>query len=695
MRYRVFVSSTIDDLHGARVKVDEELSGTEIFEVVRVETLPATDKPSRRVCLDEVVRADAIVLIVSTRCGFIPAENNPEGLSVTHLEYREAKRLGKPVFAFVQEGVTPEPALTRLIQEVSHFDEGVLRKRWRSVDELQREARRALLFWLCREARGTHSRAEQERAAAHLGKFAEVGQLPVVLVPVDVSDNDLQAWEDNFLNHLKKQCKHHLLPLPRQASESEAESPRAVLTVEVRPGRSRARFAVRVSIRRTDPSDETDMVDLPSVELDPLRAPDGARLVADAALALVFVLGDDLGRGIGWLLTVSTHRGVTYWSRERFLEAAAFVSALNKGERSSAIVQRLLGLPSLERSTVNAGIMCLLAAQVRYEHAGARRALAETERLALRLLTEALARNQAATEFLYNLARQALRHFPAEAVAFYERLVNLEPSYDARWYFHRDLGLLDYHAGRFSSAGQHYDQACRLRSHDSELWRFAGDACYYHGDWAGALLRYEKALEIEPVDVCFLDSKIQFARDRICNRMPLERCFEVKRSISHWFSRLGGRAAKAGIGWLAHPLCLIATRICELNFDANNWLALFANRSGCYSGAVAYLKRALAVIPEDAAVRLNLVVNLIFAHHGKLADDAHTHARIAIFHGGPETGAQFRLRLANTPNRDTLCQQFQAIFADTEPAWKAWRARRLEVLKPERFGDVVHVEARH
>jgi len=151
-RYSIFISSTIEDLSAARAEVDEELRATDIFEPIRVENLPASEETSRRVCLREVGAADAIVLILKERYGFVPELNNPENLSVTHLEYREAKRLNRPVFAFFRNGAQPEPELASFIREVSNFDEGVLRKNWSTTGELREAVRRALLFWIARRA---------------------------------------------------------------------------------------------------------------------------------------------------------------------------------------------------------------------------------------------------------------------------------------------------------------------------------------------------------------------------------------------------------------------------------------------------------------------------------------------------------------------------------------------------------------
>ena len=56
-------------------------------------------------CLDDVDGCDLYVLILGYRYGFVPADNNPEGLSITHLEFRRAGRDGIPRIALLRPSV--------------------------------------------------------------------------------------------------------------------------------------------------------------------------------------------------------------------------------------------------------------------------------------------------------------------------------------------------------------------------------------------------------------------------------------------------------------------------------------------------------------------------------------------------------------------------------------------------------------
>jgi tetratricopeptide (TPR) repeat protein len=694
IHYSVFISSTIDDLWAERDRVDEELRATEIFDPIRVENLPAIGEASRYVCLKEVADADAVIIILKDRYGFIPDANNPEGLSVTHLEYREAKRLEKPIFAFLHDGVEAEPVLQQFIREINDFDQGVLRKKWKSVDQLKSEVRRALLFWIARRARGDRSREAREKAIQQLVRYPELAEFPLVQDTVAAVDNDLRNWSNDYFKHLSQQCRRRLLPLPRPIDKLVRASllPNLILRVERSPRNDR--LAITLSLNGSKEFEKNKREVPPPMEIDAAETSEGAQFVAQASIALVFIAVDDWFHSIDQLFVVAGSRNASNTSKARLIGTAAYVSAYHRGERSFEIAQQMLGLPSLDRSCVNAGIMCLMAAEARFEHARARHALAESERLVMRLLISALNQHEGSSENIYNLARQSLKHSHKAALTFYGQLLRTDPSYDERWYFHRDIGFIHYAAGHYREAARHYDLACHLKGNDSEVFRFAGDAYYYQGYRSEALIRYEKAVEIEPTEIYFLDAKIEFAENRIHQRMERSQRFVFLRSLGHLLSRVGVRAAESRMKRVARSLFSIAKHLCDLNFNADTWLALYANRRGFYEEAITHLKAALATIPEDPSTRLNLVVNLIFQSKGNFNETARVNAKIAIFHGGPEARDRFRLRLANTRNREELCEQFNEIFNIVKNEREERVRRRQEVLKPQVFGDVIHFELR-
>ena len=107
---KVYVSSTIADLKRERRAVMDWLVAAGHQPVHSY--LPNSDTV-RDSCLNDVDRCDLYVLIAGHRYGFRPAEDNPEGLSITHLEFRRACQSGIPRIAFLRTSI-PDVSLSDL-----------------------------------------------------------------------------------------------------------------------------------------------------------------------------------------------------------------------------------------------------------------------------------------------------------------------------------------------------------------------------------------------------------------------------------------------------------------------------------------------------------------------------------------------------------------------------------------------------
>ena len=126
---RVYVSSTVADLSAERAAV---------FDWLRLARHQAVDSylpdsdTVRGSCLDDVAACDLYVLIAGHRYGFQPAQDNPEGLSITHLEFRRAGEAGIPRVALLRTSV-PDVRLSDLLDParaplVAGFREEVARE---------------------------------------------------------------------------------------------------------------------------------------------------------------------------------------------------------------------------------------------------------------------------------------------------------------------------------------------------------------------------------------------------------------------------------------------------------------------------------------------------------------------------------------------------------------------------------------
>jgi len=99
---KVYVSSTIADLKRERRAVLDWLRAARHQAVDSY--LPDSDTV-RDSCLDDVGTCDLYVLILGHRYGFQPPDGNPEGLSITQLEFRRAGDCGIPRIALLRTSI--------------------------------------------------------------------------------------------------------------------------------------------------------------------------------------------------------------------------------------------------------------------------------------------------------------------------------------------------------------------------------------------------------------------------------------------------------------------------------------------------------------------------------------------------------------------------------------------------------------
>lgn len=136
---KVFISSVISGFEpfrsAARVAVE-----TLRHEPVMAEDFGASARSPQVACLQGLRGADLVVLALGESYG--PVQSG-SGLSATHEEYREA-RGKKPVIAFVQQGISPDPAQADFISEVQSWEGGLFRGSFIEPTDFQANVTRAL-----------------------------------------------------------------------------------------------------------------------------------------------------------------------------------------------------------------------------------------------------------------------------------------------------------------------------------------------------------------------------------------------------------------------------------------------------------------------------------------------------------------------------------------------------------------------
>jgi hypothetical protein len=94
-----YLSSTFDDLQSFRAAAAKGLRRLGL-QVVGMEDYVAADQRPLDQCLADVERCDLYVGLFAHRYGYIPEAGNPDGLSITELEYRQALNR-KPCLIFL------------------------------------------------------------------------------------------------------------------------------------------------------------------------------------------------------------------------------------------------------------------------------------------------------------------------------------------------------------------------------------------------------------------------------------------------------------------------------------------------------------------------------------------------------------------------------------------------------------------
>ena len=108
---RVYISSTVADLETEREAVTKWLVAADHHPV---HSYRPNSETVRESCLDDIDGCDLYVLILGHRYGFQPEEDNPENLSITHLEFRRAEQSGIPRIALLRTSV-PDIGLSDLL----------------------------------------------------------------------------------------------------------------------------------------------------------------------------------------------------------------------------------------------------------------------------------------------------------------------------------------------------------------------------------------------------------------------------------------------------------------------------------------------------------------------------------------------------------------------------------------------------
>jgi len=196
MTLRVFVSSVQKELENERLAVAETVALDPFLQrhvsPILFEQLPASAAPAESAYLDALRSCQGYIGIL----GFEYGRRGSDGLSAVHREFREAKRMGLPVFIFIKGDSTRDARrdaeLKTLLDEIRDEQHGHVYKRFSHYQSLKTEVRRALLAELDRQ--GIRPNAEEETIAVQtLAQASDFDTALVERLTIDDLDPDLAA----------------------------------------------------------------------------------------------------------------------------------------------------------------------------------------------------------------------------------------------------------------------------------------------------------------------------------------------------------------------------------------------------------------------------------------------------------------------------------------------------------------------
>lgn len=174
--FRIFVSSTHDDLVDHRAAATEAIRGLDLADRA-METFAAEPGTPVDVCRAKVRDCDALVVLLAHRYGWVPsADQGGDGRrSITWIEVDEAEANGIPVFAFLvdraapwtgpreQDAIGPDSPLEALQQVQrnlrglaelrAHLEAHVTRATFHTPADVRNEVTRSLARWIVEKSR--------------------------------------------------------------------------------------------------------------------------------------------------------------------------------------------------------------------------------------------------------------------------------------------------------------------------------------------------------------------------------------------------------------------------------------------------------------------------------------------------------------------------------------------------------------
>jgi hypothetical protein len=153
---KVYVSSTFLDLQDYRRKVSDVLREMGYEDVAMEHYVARSHRPADE-CLRDVAACNLYIGLFAWRYGYVPPDDNPSGLSITEMEYRQAARsMGEGILIFLLDDDYPWPPklmdqmkgdATRILELRAHLSRHHMPARFKGVDDLGKSVATAVNNW--------------------------------------------------------------------------------------------------------------------------------------------------------------------------------------------------------------------------------------------------------------------------------------------------------------------------------------------------------------------------------------------------------------------------------------------------------------------------------------------------------------------------------------------------------------------
>jgi len=174
---KIYLSSTFEDLKEHRRLAYRAMRGLGLDVVAMEDYVARDDRPVDR-CLADVADVDLYVGLFAFRYGYIPEQRNPESLSVTELEYRQAASRGIPRLVFLANNGMWDMSQVDAVTGAGDNGECIARLRdelrrdsmvgwFTTPDQLAAEVTKGVSVWLLQHGAAPAGRMTQPPAVPH------------------------------------------------------------------------------------------------------------------------------------------------------------------------------------------------------------------------------------------------------------------------------------------------------------------------------------------------------------------------------------------------------------------------------------------------------------------------------------------------------------------------------------------------